>query len=62
MILKQFKAEVAQSLERSLAEIMYEAARISGEFRVSLSESTLGTKREVANCISILSSRLTSFT
>lgn len=57
---KQFEVELTRGLERILAELKYEATKISGGLKTSLSGSTLGALRKISNCVAMLFNRLAS--
>lgn len=55
---KKFEAEVAQGLERIYTVFKDKAAKIFDGLTTSLSESTSGAQRKIANCVAMLSNRL----
>lgn len=60
MTLEKFETKVAQGRKRIFAEFTYEAAKISGGLKTSLSDSTSSAQHEVANCVAMFSNRLAS--
>lgn len=57
---KQLRTAVAHDIEKLFANLKYEAVKISGALKLSFPESTLCAQPEIANCATMLSSRLTS--
>lgn len=60
MISKKAETKVAQGFEENFGEFKYDAAKFFGGLNTSFSEPTLCALHEIANCIGILSNRLTS--
>lgn len=60
MTSKQFVTELARGLGRTFAMFKWKALKIFGGFSTSLLESTSDAHRKIANCVAILTNRLTS--
>lgn len=55
-MIKNFKAQVSEGLQRVFAEFRCEAVIISGGLEAALNKSGVGAEREVANCVAMLCS------